>query len=115
VACAYILKPLRGATDSSNRSADEVDETMAAITEQRQVVNYSEITELRISNPTGMGLTGDVSGVVLAHLSILKAQPQAEIMDELHALENEILTEQLAGAAHLPIHTPASAVRVESE
>jgi hypothetical protein len=65
VACAHILKPSRGAADSTNRSVAEVDETMAAITEQREMVD--EITSL-ISNPTGMDLTGDVSRLVLARL-----------------------------------------------
>jgi hypothetical protein len=46
---------------------------------------------------------------------MLKAQPQAELMDELHALEGEILAQQLAGADHVLIHTPAGAVRAESE
>ncbi|KAJ6599116.1 vacuolar-sorting protein SNF7 [Mycena vulgaris] len=76
-------------------SVAKVDETMAAITEQREVAN--EITEL-ISNPTGIDTLGD-----------------SELLDELHALEDEVLTERLAGADHVPIHMPEGAVRANPQ
>ncbi|KAJ7129741.1 Snf7-domain-containing protein [Mycena epipterygia] len=75
----------------SGMSVAKVDETMAAITEQREVAN--EITEL-ISNPAGADTLGD-----------------AELMDELRALEDEALTERLIGAEHVPIHIPEGATK----
>ncbi|KAJ7095328.1 vacuolar-sorting protein SNF7 [Mycena belliarum] len=75
----------------SGMSVAKVDETMAAITEQREVAN--EITEL-ISNPAGMDPIGD-----------------DELLNELHELEDEVLSERLAGADHVPIHMPDGASR----
>ncbi|KAJ7179943.1 vacuolar-sorting protein SNF7 [Mycena crocata] len=78
----------------SGMSVAKVDETMAQITEQREVAN--EITEL-ISNPTGVDALGD-----------------EELQAELSALEDEALTDRLMGADHVPIHMPEGATRVES-
>ncbi|KAJ7667970.1 vacuolar-sorting protein SNF7 [Mycena polygramma] len=75
----------------SGMSVAKVDETMAQITEQREVAN--EITEL-ISNPTGVDTLGD-----------------EELQAELNALEDEALTDRLMGADHVPIHMPEGAVR----
>ncbi|KAJ7686026.1 hypothetical protein B0H17DRAFT_1160721 [Mycena rosella] len=47
-----------------------------------------EIADL-ISNSSGIDVAGD-----------------EELMDELRALEDELLSERLAGAEHVPIHTP---------
>ncbi|KAJ7638767.1 vacuolar-sorting protein SNF7 [Roridomyces roridus] len=71
----------------SGMSVAKVDETMAAITEQREVAN--EITEL-ISNPIGTDMATD-----------------DELKAELEALEDEVLAERLEGADHVPIHRPA--------
>ncbi|KAJ7047422.1 vacuolar-sorting protein SNF7 [Mycena alexandri] len=75
-------------------SVDKVDKTMAEINEQREVAN--EITEL-ISNPTGVDMAGD-----------------AELEAELSALEDEVLTDRLMGADHVPVHMPEGA-RVEKQ
>ncbi|KAJ7507746.1 vacuolar-sorting protein SNF7 [Mycena galericulata] len=77
----------------SGMSVAKVDETMAAITEQREVAN--EITEL-ISNPMGADMAGD-----------------EELQAELEALEDEALSERLEGADRVPLHIPAGD-RVES-
>ncbi|KAJ7179200.1 vacuolar-sorting protein SNF7 [Mycena filopes] len=78
----------------SGMSVAKVDETMAQITEQREVAN--EITEL-ISNPMGADMAGD-----------------AELEAELSALEDEVLTDRLMGADHVPVHVPEGA-RVERQ
>ncbi|KAK7061676.1 vacuolar sorting protein [Favolaschia claudopus] len=71
-------------------SVVKVDQTMAEIQEQRAVAD--EITEL-ISNPTGVD-----------------AADQEELEAELAALEDEVLTDRLMGADHVPVHVPAGAV-----
>ncbi|KAJ7498974.1 vacuolar-sorting protein SNF7 [Mycena latifolia] len=76
----------------SGMSVAKVDETMAAITEQREVAN--EITEL-ISNPTGVETISD-----------------DELLTQLQELEDEALHERLAGADHVPMHMPEGAARV---
>jgi charged multivesicular body protein 4 len=70
----------------------KVDDTMAAITEQREIAN--EISEA-ISNPLNAGIDLD----------------EDELKDELAELEQETLNERLAGAEHVPVHTPAGAVK----
>ncbi|KAJ7283703.1 vacuolar-sorting protein SNF7 [Mycena rebaudengoi] len=76
----------------SGMSVQKVDETMAAINEQREVAN--EITEL-ISNPTGVDSLAD-----------------EDLMKELEGLEEEALDDRLRGAENVPIHIPEGA-RVE--
>ncbi|KAJ6539292.1 Snf7-domain-containing protein [Mycena capillaripes] len=79
----------------SGMTVAKVDETMAQITEQREVAN--EITEL-ISNPTGIDTLGD-----------------EELQAELAALEDEALTDRLMGADHVPITMPEGAVRADRQ
>ncbi|KAF7332147.1 Vacuolar sorting protein [Mycena kentingensis (nom. inval.)] len=74
-----------------NMSVTKVDETMAAINEQREVAN--EITEL-ISNPLGTDPLAD-----------------DELAKELAELEDEALTDRLMGADHVPVHVPPGASR----
>ncbi|KAJ6614293.1 vacuolar-sorting protein SNF7 [Mycena sp. CBHHK59/15] len=75
----------------SGMSVTKVDETMAAITEQREVAN--EITEL-ISNPAGASDLTD-----------------SDLLQELAAMEEDVLNERLIGADHVPMHIPDGAVR----
>lgn len=70
---------------------DKVDETMDNIREQMELTN--EISDA-ISNPVGMGVELD----------------EEDLKAELDALEQEELDSRLAGADHVPVHTPASPV-----
>jgi len=71
---------------------DQVDSTMAAISEQREIAN--EISEA-ISNPLNAGIDLD----------------EDELKDELAELEQETLNERLADVEHVPVHTPVGAVK----
>ncbi|KAI0065884.1 Snf7-domain-containing protein [Artomyces pyxidatus] len=87
---ADALKKIHG-----NMSIVNVDNTMNAIIEQREIAN--EISEM-ISNPSVAGIDLD----------------EDELKAELAELEQEDLNERLMGADHVPVHTPAGASRVES-
>ncbi|CAK5275574.1 unnamed protein product [Mycena citricolor] len=78
----------------SGMSVNKVDEIMAQIAEQNEIAR--DVTEV-ISNPT--------------HLDQM---PEDELEAELSALEDQVLTERLAGAEHVPLHTPEGANRVRS-
>ncbi|KAA1466763.1 vacuolar-sorting protein SNF7 [Dentipellis sp. KUC8613] len=73
---------------------DTVDATMNAINEQRELAN--EISEA-ISNPAYAGIDID----------------EDELKNELRDLEEEDLNERLAGADHVPVHTPAGMTPVQ--
>ncbi|CAK9781220.1 Snf7-domain-containing protein [Cutaneotrichosporon oleaginosum] len=77
----------------SGLKVDKVDETMDHIREQMELTN--EISDA-ISNPVGMGVQLD----------------EDDLQAELDALEQEELDSRLAGADHVPVHTPASPVAV---
>lgn len=66
---------------------------MDSIREQMDLTN--EISDA-ISNPVGMGAMVD----------------EEDLEAELEALEQEELDSRLAGADHVPVHTPASPVAV---
>lgn len=70
---------------------DKVDATMDSIREQMDLTN--EISDA-ISNPVGMNTILD----------------EDDLQAELDALEQEELDSRLAGADHVPVHTPASPV-----
>ncbi|GMK55368.1 hypothetical protein CspeluHIS016_0204240 [Cutaneotrichosporon spelunceum] len=72
---------------------DKVDETMDSIREQMELTN--EISNA-ISDPANM--------VQL---------DEDDLQAELEALEQEVLDSRLAGADHVPVHTPASPVAVD--
>jgi hypothetical protein len=87
------------------RTMDEVDATMSAVNEQRELAN--EIAEA-ISNP----LQGDPIDEVRSFLSLF-GQPgslfrQDELKEELAELEQAELNERLMGD-HVPVHTPPGA------
>ncbi|PVG00993.1 hypothetical protein CPB86DRAFT_781905, partial [Serendipita vermifera] len=75
---------------------DKVDATMDEIREEME--RTKEIAEA-ISNPAGMGVDVD----------------EDALKDELAELEQEVLDEKLAGATHVPVHTPAGPSRVAAK
>jgi charged multivesicular body protein 4 len=66
-------------------------------TVREQMDLTSEISEA-ISNPVGMGVMVD----------------EDDLEAELEALEQEELDDRLKGADHVPLHTPASPVRMSA-
>ncbi|CAG7849392.1 Vacuolar-sorting protein SNF7 AltName: Full=Vacuolar protein-sorting-associated protein 32 [Serendipita indica DSM 11827] len=74
-------------------NVDKVDATMDEIREEME--RTKEIADA-ISNPMNVGVDLD----------------EDDLKEELKDLEQEVLDEKLAGAAHVPVHTPAGPSRV---
>jgi len=72
-----------------NLTPDKVEDTMASITEQRQMAN-------------------DISSAMANPLDM---EDESDLQEELAALEQDVLDERLTGATHVPLHTPASPTR----
>ncbi|XP_006460059.1 hypothetical protein AGABI2DRAFT_191825 [Agaricus bisporus var. bisporus H97] len=83
---ADALKVIHGGT-----TPDKVADTMDSIHAEREVAN--EISTAIAANPY--------------------ADPteDAELLQELNALEEDVLNERLAGADHVPVHVPPGAVK----
>lgn len=75
---------------------DKVDATMDEIREEME--RTKEIADA-ISNPLNVGVDVD----------------EDTLKDELAQLEQEVLDEKLAGASHVPVHTPAGPSRVAEQ
>ncbi|KAF8897489.1 Snf7-domain-containing protein [Infundibulicybe gibba] len=86
---ADALKVIHGGFDMK-----KVDDTMAAVNEQRELAN--EIAET-ISNPMNAGIELD----------------ESELLEELNNLEEEELNMRLNEADHAPVHLPPGSTRAE--
>ncbi|KAF9511033.1 hypothetical protein BS47DRAFT_1331287 [Hydnum rufescens UP504] len=77
-------------------TVEQVDATMDSIRDQMAVTK--EISEA-ISGPIVSGMELD----------------EDELEDELKELEEDVITDRLRGAEHVPAHTPASPIRATAE